>query len=49
LFFDAHVGVEVDLGGLGVLVAEPEGDNRGVDAGFQTGRERFTNHAEYLW
>src|SRR5215813_1163773 len=25
LFLDGHVGVEVDLGGLGVLVAEPEG------------------------
>ena len=35
LFFDAHVGVQVDLGGLGVFVAEPEGDNRSVDAGFQ--------------
>src|SRR5690348_2918810 len=35
LFFDAHVGVQVDLGGLGVFVAEPQGDNRSVDAGFQ--------------
>ena len=35
LFLDGHVGVEVDLGGLGVLVAEPEGDDRGVHAASQ--------------
>ena len=35
LFLDGHVGVEVDLGGFGVLVAEPEGDDGGVHPSFQ--------------
>ena len=32
-FFDGEVGVEVDLGGFDVFVAEPESDDGGVDAG----------------
>ena len=34
-FFEREVGVEVDLGGLDLLVAEPERDDGGVDAGVQ--------------
>ena len=34
-FFDGHVGVEVDLGGLDLFVAEPESDHGGVDAGVE--------------
>src|SRR3989304_762274 len=33
LFFERRVGVFVDVGGLGGLVAEPEGDRRDVDLG----------------
>jgi hypothetical protein len=29
--FDGEIAVEVDLGGLDVFVAEPEGDNGGLD------------------
>jgi hypothetical protein len=32
-FLDGDVGVQVDLGGVGGLVAEPERDNAGIDAG----------------
>ena len=32
LFLDGEVGVEVDLGGLGRLVAEPQCDDSVVDA-----------------
>lgn len=35
LFFHAEVGVEVDLGGAYVFVAEPEGDDGKVDAGLE--------------
>src|SRR5205814_9904600 len=35
LLLDGHVGVEVDLGGFRGLVAEPEGNDRGVDSGVQ--------------
>ena len=33
--FDGHVGVQVDVGRADVGVAEPEGDDRGVDPGLQ--------------
>jgi len=35
LFLERHVGVEVDLCGLDLLVAEPERDDWRVDAGVQ--------------
>lgn len=35
---DRQVGMQVDLGGLDVLVSKPEGDHRGVDAGVQQSR-----------
>ena len=34
-FFDGEVGVQVDLGGVGALVAEPERDHREIDVGVQ--------------
>ena len=33
--FDGHVGVQVDLCGFGLFVAEPERDHGGVDAGVE--------------
>ncbi len=35
-----HVGVQIGLGGAGVLVAEPERDDRGVDPGVQQRHRR---------
>jgi hypothetical protein len=35
LLFEGEVGVDVDLGGGDLLVAEPQGDDGGVDAGVQ--------------
>ena len=35
VLLEGEVGVEVDLGGLDALVAEPEGDDAGVDAGVE--------------
>src|SRR5918992_4019182 len=39
-FLQGEVGVEVDLGRVDVFVAEPEGDDRGVDAGVQEPNRR---------
>ena len=46
-FFDGHVGVDVLLGGAGVGVAEPQGDDGAVDAGLEQ-RHRAAV-AEHVW
>ena len=44
---EGEVGVQVDLRGLGALVAEPERDHRSVDAGVQQPhRRRVAEHVQ---
>ena len=46
--FDAEVGVHVGHHRGDVFVAQTQGDGGDVDACFATGRERFTNRAEWV-
>ena len=45
--FDGHVGVQVDVGGADVGVAEPERDDRGVDTGLQ--QRHGAAVAKHVW
>jgi hypothetical protein len=43
LLLEGEVGVQVDHGGVGLLVTEPKRDHGGVHSGVQTGREQCSD------